>query len=164
VPLVGGDIYSDAMFRQNLMLKLYFGRIAVRTAELINQGVSASSQARDPQRSQYSAEAKNLLFYLVSLNDMRNMGVFPANTAAGEAAYIPQGNFFMMGDNRFNSLDMRHLLETRRVPVTAFDPYTFYYDSNLQPQYVPQKNILGTPVLRFFPRKRFGIPGKTYKK
>ncbi|WP_428771100.1 signal peptidase I [Treponema sp. HNW] len=158
--LIGGDIYSDAMFRQNLILKLCFGRLAVRTAELINRGVSASEQNRDTERLRYLMDAQNAVFYLVSINDMRNMPVFPENTAAGEPSYIPPDNFFMMGDNRFNSLDMRHLLEVRKVPVTVFDPYTLYYNSNMKPQYVPQKNILGTPILRFFPPKRFGIPGK----
>lgn len=158
--LIGGDIYSDAMFRQNLILKLCFGRLAVHTAELINRGISASEQSRDAERLRYLMDAQNAVFYLVSLNDMRNMPLFPENTAAGEPSYIPPDNFFMMGDNRFNSLDMRHLLEARKVPVTAFDPYTLYYNSNMKPQYVPQKNILGTPILRFFPPKRFGIPGK----
>ena len=158
--LIGGDIYSDAMFRQNLILKLCFGRLAVRTAELINRGVSASEQSRDTERLKYLMDAQDAVLYLVSINDMRNMPVFPENTPAGEPAYIPPENFFMMGDNRFNSLDMRHLLEARKVPVTAFDSYTLYYNSNMKPQYVPQKNILGTPVLRFFPLKRFGIPGK----
>ncbi|MGI5173683.1 signal peptidase I [Treponema sp. OMZ 840] len=161
--LIGGDIYSDAMFRQNLVIKLNFGRLAVRTAELIRQGVSASEQNRDPERLRLLNDFQNAVFYLVSINDMRNMPVFPANTAEGEPSYIPPNNFFMMGDNRFNSLDMRHLLESRKVPLTAFDSHTLYYDSNMQPQYVPQKNILGTPILRFFPPKRFGVPGKIRK-
>ena len=130
--LIGGDIYSDAMFRQNLILKLCFGRLAVRTAELITGGVSASAQNRDTERLKYLIDAQNAVFYLMSINDLRNMPVFPENTVAGEPSYIPPDNFFMMGDNRFNSLDMRHLLEARKVPVTAFDSYTLYYNSNMK--------------------------------
>lgn len=162
--LVGGDIYSDAMFRQNLALKLAFARLAVRTAELLNQGVSATEQNRDRERLRYAFEAQSLIFYLISINDMRNMPVFPANAADGTAEYIPAGNYFMMGDNRFNSLDMRHSYQKKRVPITAFDTWTLYYDSNMEPQYVPQKNILGTPILRFFPPNRFGVPGVTAQK
>lgn len=162
--LVGGDIYADAMFRQNLALKLAFARLAVRTAELLNEGVSATEQNRDSERLRCVLEVQGLIFYLLSINDMRNMPVFPASAADGTAEYIPAGNYFMMGDNRFNSLDMRHSYQKKRVPVTAFDTWTLYYDSNMEPQYVPQKNILGTPVLRFFPPNRFGVPGLTAQK
>ena len=162
--MVGGDIYADAMFRQNLALKLAFARLAVRTAELLNEGVSATEQNRDSERLHYVLEVQGLIFYLLSINDMRNMPVFPASAADGTAEYIPAGNYFMMGDNRFNSLDMRHSYQKKRVPVTAFGTWTLYYDSNMEPQYVPQKNILGTPVLRFFPPNRFGVPGLTAQK
>ena len=154
------DMYTEAMFRQNLALKLAFGRIAVRTAELMNKGVSAAQQASDPERLQYLLHAQDLVVYISYINDKRNMCVFPPNKEDGTASFIPENNFFMMGDNRFNSLDMRHSLQKKRTPITAFDARTLYYDSDLEPQYVPRKNILGTPVLRFFPLSRFGVPGK----
>lgn len=154
------DMYTEAMFRQNLALKLAFGRIAVRTAELMNKGVSAAQQASDPERLQYLLHAQDLVVYISYINDKRNMCVFPPNNEDGTASFIPENNYFMMGDNRFNSLDMRHSLQKKRTPITAFDARTLYYDSDLEPQYVPRKNILGTPVLRFFPLSRFGVPGK----
>ena len=154
------DMYTEAMFRQNLALKLAFGRIAVRTAELMNKGVSAAQQASDPERLQYLLHAQDLVVYISYVNDKRNMCVFPPNNEDGTPSFIPENNFFMMGDNRFNSLDMRHSLQKKRTPITAFDARTLYYDSDLEPQYVPRKNILGTPVLRFFPLSRFGVPGK----
>ena len=154
------DMYAEAMFRQNLALKLAFGRIAVRTAELMNKGVSAAQQASDPERLQYLLHAQDLVVYISYVNDKRNMCVFPPNNEDGTPSFIPENNFFMMGDNRFNSLDMRHSLQKKRTPITAFDARTLYYDSDLEPQYVPRKNILGTPVLRFFPLSRFGVPGK----
>ena len=154
------DMYTEAMFRQNLALKLAFGRIAVRTAELMNKGVSAAQQASDPERLQYLLHAQDLVVYISYINDKRNMCVFPPNKEDGTASFIPENNFFMMGDNRFNSLDMRHSLQKKRTSITAFDARTLYYDSDLEPQYVPRKNILGTPVLRFFPLSRFGVPGK----
>lgn len=163
-PFAHGDMYAEAMFRQNLALKLTFGRIAVRTAELMNKGVSAAQQASDPERLQYLMHAQDLVVYISYINDKRNMCVFPPNKEDGTASFIPENNFFMMGDNRFNSLDMRHSLQKKRTPITAFDARTLYYDSDLEPQYVPRKNILGTPVLRFFPLSRFGVPGVTVQK
>lgn len=154
------DMYAEAMFRQNLALKLAFGRIAVRTAELMNKGVSAAQQSSDPERLQYLLHAQDLVVYISYVNDKRNMCVFPPNNEDGTLSFIPENNYFMMGDNRFNSLDMRHSLQKKRTPITAFDARTLYYDSDLEPQYVPRKNILGTPVLRFFPLSRFGVPGK----
>ena len=70
----------------------------------------------------------------------------------------------MMGDNRFNSLDMRHSYDMRIAPLTAYDTYSVRYYSNMAPQTVPAEDILGTAVLRIFPFSRFGIPGVTGKR
>ncbi len=159
--LVGGDVYTDAMFRQNLILKLNFGRLAVRTAQLLSQGVAASSQSQDEERIQYLQTLQNLAFYMITLNDARNMSVFPPNDEAGNARYLEDNHFFVMGDNRFNSLDMRHSYNKVSKRITEYDPWSLYYESNLSPQSITIDDILGTPILRFYPINRFGIPGAT---
>ncbi len=156
---VSSDIYADAMFKQNLMLKLSFGRLALRTAELLEQGVSSNAQRQDTQRLDTMQEAQNLAYYILSINDMRNMSVFPPNDENGNAQYIKKDHFFVMGDNRFNSLDMRHSYDYTRTKITEYDPWSLYYDSNLSPQEISTDDILGTPVLRFYPFNRFGVPG-----
>lgn len=161
--LVGNDIYSDAMFRHNLMSKVVFGKLILRNAELISSGVSASVTSKDSQRLALLKEAEKLITYMVEINDMRNMPVFPKNDSSGNPVYIPENNYFMMGDNRFNSLDMRHSYEFTLKAVTAFDDYSFSYYSNMEPQYVPQANILGSASFRFWPVTRIGIPGSTGK-
>jgi signal peptidase I len=88
------------------------------------------------------------------------MPVFPKNDENGNAVYIPKKNYFLMGDNRFNSLDMRHSYEQTIAPVSALDELSVTYYTNMAQQYVPYKSILGTAALRFWPLNRFGIPSK----
>ena len=62
----------------------------------------------------------------------------------------------MMGDNRFNSLDMRHKYESTLKNLVDDDPYSIKYGSYLEPQYVSRTRMLGKAVLRFWPLNRFG--------
>ena len=157
--LVGGDLYSDSLFRLNLMCKIAFGKIVVRNAELLSDGVSPSDWNSDEERMSYIDTFSNLAAYL-SCMDARNMGLFPANASDGSPSYIPDNCYFMMGDNRFNSLDMRHKYETSSKKLVEDDPYSIRYDTSLEPQYVTRSRMLGKAVLRFWPLNRFGTPGK----
>ena len=157
--LVGGNLYEDANFRLNVMLKLTFTKIITRSAELIKQGYSVSEIIREPTRLALIKEAESLYMYVVLL-DRRNMPVFPANDANGNPTYIPENNYFLMGDNRFNSLDMRHSYDQTLTSITKYDDYSVTYYTNMAPQYISSKDILGTAALRFWPLNRFGIPSK----
>lgn len=149
---VGGDLYTDSCFRLNLLIKLAAGRIIVRTAELINCGTSSIEIKNDSVISECMADAESLNNYIQHL-DQRNMPVFPA----GDDNYIPDDNYFMMGDNRYNSLDMRHSYEQELKPLTAYDSYSFSYYSNMAPQFVGKNRILGKASLRFWPFNRLGM-------
>lgn len=160
--LVGGDRYSDSCFRLNLMAKLAFGRLVVQNARLTASGTPVASWRQDAVRSAALDHIQMLDQYLM-LMDLRNMPVFPPNDQGGQPVYIPENSYFMMGDNRFNSLDMRHSYESRLASLTAWDPYSLLYYSNISPQAVDAKDMLGTTVLRFWPVNRFGVPGITGK-
>ena len=145
-----GDVYAEACFRLNLMIKLTFGRLVVRNLELLANGLQPSLWASDARRLDYFAQAQMLSTYIL-LQDRRNMPVFPANC------------YFMMGDNRFNSLDMRHSYDEWLTPLTPYDPYAATYYTNMAPQYVHRSRILGTTAYRFWPLNRYGVPGHTGK-
>lgn len=146
-------LFNTRSMQMNLLLKLNFGKLVVRNAELLTAGVSTEQYQMDGERAALFSEVESLLFYM-NLHDQRNMAEFPE----AKNEFIPPHAFMMMGDNRFNSLDMRHSYEVRLADIDTKDPYSFVYRSNLAPQYVSDTKILGTAALKFWPLSRFGIP------
>lgn len=156
----GGDLYAEANFRLNLMVKLTVGRLVVRNAQMLAAEIPASEQAVDATRLALMDDAQEIFNY-VCLLDLRNMPVFPPSRADGTPDFIPDGSYFMMGDNRFNSMDMRHSYEEHLAALDGEDPFSATYPSNMAPQYVPRGRILGTTAYRFWPLSRRGVPGHT---
>lgn len=151
----GGDYYAEANYKLNIMIKLTAGRLFLRTAELLAAGKSDVEIMNDSKIAGFIQTAEKLHFYVLIL-DQRNMPAFPANEAGGKPSYIPEDCYFMMGDNRFNSLDMRHSYTQKLTALTPDDPYSVTYYSNMKPQYVHKKYILGSALYRFWPLARRG--------
>ena len=147
------NLFDRRSANLNVLLKLAFGRLVLRNAELILSNAPSADFRNDEHRATILAEAESYLFY-VTVHDQRNFGEFPA----GEGEFIPDNCFFMMGDNRFNSLDMRHSYSVRLAPIDSGDSSSILYRSNLDPQYVPADKILGGVVFRFWPLSRIGAP------
>jgi len=150
------DIYSESNFRLNVMTKMLYGELVVRAAQIMRSKTSLSAFESDYVITDLMEQAQVLDWYIRALLDSRNMPVFPANTSDGEPQYIPENSYFMMGDNRFNSLDFRHAAEEFEANLTSDDPLSVTYVSQMQPHYVDRKLIIGKPVYRFWPLTRRG--------
>lgn len=151
--VIQDDIYAEANFKLNLMIKVCFGKLIVRNAQLILSNDYAFFN--DSLIKNYITDAEKLTLYTMVL-DQRNMPIFPANVD-NNPSYIPEDCYFLMGDNRFNSLDMRHSYEQKLLPLTNMDEYSVIYYSNIAPQYVNKKHILGSTLFRFWPLNRVGV-------
>ncbi len=161
--LYGGDLYTDSLFRLNVMVKLSYGRILVQNAKLLYGGADAVTVSKDSVRAENYEKAQKLVDYLWHM-DLRNMPIFPANAGDGSASYIPENSYFMMGDNRYNSLDMRHSYDHWLTSLDENDAYSVEYYSDLAPQYVSRNKILGKANFRFWPLTRIGKPGVGVRK
>ncbi len=157
------DMYEQAMYNLNLMAKLVFGRLIVRNTQLILSGTAVQSFSKDSIILKSLGEAEDLHTYII-LNDSRNMPVFPKNAADGQPQYLHDNSYFLMGDNRFNSLDMRHSYDSFYISLTPYDSYSVRCYSNIEQREVSSARILGTPVFRFWPVSRIGVPGLTAEK
>ena len=151
------DVYSESNYRLNVMTKMYYGELVARCVALFKNNTPESTIADDYVIEDILGDVQILDWYVRGLLDSRNMPVFPANNQQGEAQYIPEGCFFMMGDNRFNSLDFRHSAEEFETALTADDPMSVTYSSLMDPHYVSKRLIIGKPTYRFSPVSRRGL-------
>lgn len=150
------DYYSEANYRLNVISKIAFAKLVYRYTELSVLGVSAAEQNVDEEITDLLNDTKIVYWYVKYLLDERNMPLFPANDANGNPTYIPDNCYFMMGDNRFNSFDLRHANKLSVKALSEDDPKSMQYYSYMAPQYIHKKYIIGKPIFRFMPLYRIG--------
>lgn len=150
------DYYSESNYRLNVMAKIIFGKMMVEYAKYYSDGFNQSQWDSQKVIKGLMDEIELHYWYVQNLLDSRNMPVFPANDAAGNPQYIPENCYFMMGDNRFNSLDLRHSYDYKETALAKTDPLSISYYSIMSPQYINKKYIIGKPVFRFWPLGRLG--------
>lgn len=150
------DVYSLSNFKMNVMVKMKFGQIVERASQLYAMGKTYNDVSEDTVINQYFRDSSLYIWYIEGLLDERNMPVFPANNSKNEPQYIPENCYFMMGDNRFNSLDLRHSFDAFERDLTSDDDMPVIYKSYMEPQYINKKLIQGKPVYKFWPLNRMG--------
>ena len=138
------------------MAKIIFGKMMVEYARFYSDGIDERNWDTQPSIQDLMKEIELHYWYVQNLLDSRNMPVFPANDSAGNPQYIPENCYFMMGDNRFNSLDLRHSYDYSETALAKADPLSITYYSIMAPQYINKKYIVGKPVFRFWPANRLG--------
>ena len=146
------NLYEMRNAQLNVLIKLGFGKLLVRNAELYKANVSDAVFSSDTERQAIINELGEYLYYL-ALSSQRNMDEFPK----GEEEYIPENCYFMMGDNRFNSTDMRHEYQYHLEALNKDDAMSMMFVTNVAPRYIHSSRMLGTVNLILFPRARFGL-------
>ena len=150
------DLYAESNYRLNVMAKIIFGKMMVEYARFYSDGMDQAKWDSQPSVNELMQEIELHFWYVQTLLDSRNMPVFPANDSNGNPQYIPANCYFMMGDNRFNSLDLRHSYDYSEKALANADPLSITYYSIMAPQYINKKYIIGKPVFRFWPLGRLG--------
>ncbi len=148
------DFYAQSNFTLNVMSKITFAKLVVEYADLMNKGITQNNWTSDSVVLDLFDEISTLYWYVQGLLDERNMPVFPSNDSAGNPQYIPDNCYFMMGDNRFNSLDLRHSIDYENALLSKYDSSSVEYLSIMEPKYINKKLIIGKTMFRFWPIDR----------
>lgn len=144
-------LYEKRFAQLNVLIKLAYGKLLIRNAELLDDNKTVGEFLNDEKRIEILNELNGYAYYLI-FSGQRNMNEFPS----GKDEYIPDNCFFMMGDNRFNSTDMRHGYKLYAAPVDKEDPLSIMYHTNVNPKYVSENKILGSVKFIFWPLQRIG--------
>ncbi len=145
------NLYEKRNAQLNILIKLAFGKLFIRNAELYRENISDEEFENDDERNAILSELESYLMY-VMYSRSRNMNEFPV----GEEEYIPKDCFFMMGDNRFNSTDMRHDYQFHLEALDNEDNTSILFVTNVKPRYIHKSRMLGTVNLIIYPFSRFG--------
>ncbi len=145
------NLYEKRNAQLNVLLKLAFGRLFIRNAELYMDNANEEEFSNDEERLALISEIQEYLLYLM-YSKSRNMNEFPR----GKEEYIPKNCFFMMGDNRFNSTDMRHDYQFHLEALDNEDDKAIIFLTNVKPKYIHTSRMLGTVNMIMYPFSRFG--------
>lgn len=140
----GLSLYQIRFAQLNALVKYTFAQLVVKGLQVTAHRTSEAGQ--DETLTTLLQDAARYIFFLGAARGF-NMDEFPA----GAEQYLPEHNYFMMGDNRLNSTDMRHAYTEHLEAIDAHDPFPIFFSSNVAPKYIPDSHILGVASFRFWP-------------
>ncbi len=114
------------------------------SVEALLAGGESAARAFDDERLRYVLETWLLRHY-----DARNFAPFPAS------GYLGEDEWFLMGDNRYDSLDGRHLkFSWKEKPLRDGDRASFTYPSLLEPFAIRGELFFAKPLFVGWPLSR----------
>ena len=141
-------IPSPFSAKNKLILKRFLLYCEIKFGDSQVSGVNSDTQMLSITREIFE------FFIYIRFYDYRNFPEFPV----GENSYIPGDSYFLMGDNRYNSMDFRYLQDGyyfKKIYTT--DSFSFIYRSQMNPHLLKEEKILGIVVGRLWPPDRFGL-------
>lgn len=144
------SLYEIRNAQLSVLIKKTFAKLILRNLELFRSNVSDEVFYNDAKRIELLSEAEKFLLY-TQLSNGRNMNEFPKD------GFLQNDEYFLMGDNRFNSLDLRHSSTPKNVPLDTYDEKSILVSSNVFPMPLEGKNILGIASFIFWPPSRAKI-------
>lgn len=144
-------LYEKCFANLNVLIKISVGNLLLCNAKPLSENILPMQFSENDEKIKYLNDLKNYYYYL-AFSGQRNLNEFPR----GEGNYIPKDSFFMMGDNRFNSTDMRHGYKFYKTEVDKNDSFSIRYITNIEPKYIKEERLLGQPTFIFWPHGRIG--------
>ena len=134
------NLYEESALKTDLMSKLLFCEALKQYILMTEAGLS---EAEAYKKSVDNLQDFNFV-YIQQFFDARNFAPFPEN------GLLPKGEYFFMGDNRYNSLDCRHWsMMSEDKLLYGKDPYSLRYSSNLHPFSINKDRIRAIAVFSF---------------
>ena len=149
------ELFDVVSTKTDLMYKLLVSDWITINLEYLEFLIAGSDQVLSQIQDSIEEQEESLgefLNYIIRYYDFRNLPPFPFESL------IQEDHYFLMGDNRYNSVDLRHGLHSKDRLFIADQKNSLIYRSLLSPMTIPESGIEGFVIFRLFPLHRIGIP------